>query len=150
MINLFYECKDFNVASYADDTTPNSNATEIPSLPLEVQVSATKLFRWFKNNHLKVNPEKSHILLSTNKLEVVSIDGIPGIAASSHEKLLGITIGSELKFENHVKELCLKVDKNLSSLPYVKFHEIRKTQNITESIYRISVQLLSLDMDASV
>ena len=59
IINLFYECKDSNVASYADDTTPYSGATDIPSLPLEVQVSATKLFRRFKNNYLKANPGKS-------------------------------------------------------------------------------------------
>ena len=81
------------VAGYADDTTLYSCATAIPSLPLEVQASATKLFRWFKNNHLKANPGKSHILLSTNKLEIVSIDGIP-LAASSHKKLLGVTIDS--------------------------------------------------------
>ena len=93
MINLFYECEDSNVASYADDTTPYSCATDIPSLPLEVQASATKLFHWFKNNHLKANPGKSHIMLGTNKLEIVSIDGIP-LAASFHKKLLGVTIDS--------------------------------------------------------
>ena len=93
IVNLFYECKDSNVASYPDDTTPNLYATDILSLPLEVQASATKLFHWFKNNHLKANPGKSHILLGTNKLEIVSIDGIP-LAASSHKKLLGVTIDS--------------------------------------------------------
>ena len=93
MIHLFYKCEDSNVASYADDTTPNLYATDIPSLPLEVQASATKLFHWFKNNHLKANPGKSHILLGTNKLEIVSIDGIP-LAASFHEKLLRVTIDS--------------------------------------------------------
>ena len=55
--------------------------------------SATKLFGWFKNNHIKANPGKSHILLSTNELEIVSIDGIP-LAESSHKKVLGITIDS--------------------------------------------------------
>ena len=93
MINPFFECEDSNVASCADDATPYSCATDIPSLPLEVQASATKLFRWFKNNLLKANPGKSHCLLSTSKLEIVSIDGIP-LAASSHEKLLRITIDS--------------------------------------------------------
>ena len=93
MINLLYEYEDSNVASYADGTTPYSFVTDIPSLPLKVQASATKLFRWFKNNGLKANPAKSHILLSTNKLEIVSIDGIP-LAASSHEQLLGVRIDS--------------------------------------------------------
>ena len=63
MIGLFYECEDSNVASYAHNTTPYSCAIDIPSVALELQASGTKLFRWFKNNHLKANPEKSNILL---------------------------------------------------------------------------------------
>ena len=68
MINLFYECEDSNVAGYADDTTPYPCATDIPSAALELQVSATKLLRWFKNKHLNANPGKSHILLSSKSL----------------------------------------------------------------------------------
>ena len=113
MIDHFYKWEDSNVAGYADDTKPYSIATYIPSVALELQASATKLFRWFENNHLKANQGKSHILLSTNKPEIVSIDGIP-LAASSHKKLLRITIDSELKFENHIAELCAKLAKNLT------------------------------------
>ena len=87
----------------SDDTTPYSCATDIPSVALELHASATKLFLWFKNNHLKANPVKSHILLSSKKPEIVSVDGI-SIAASSHEKLLGVIIDSELKFENYITE----------------------------------------------
>ena len=36
MIDLFYECEDSNVASYADDTTPYSCATDIPSVAKEL------------------------------------------------------------------------------------------------------------------
>ena len=104
MIGLFYKCEDSNVTSYANDTTRYSCATDIPSVALELQASATKLFRWFKNNHLKPNPGKSHIFLSSKKPEIVSVDGI-SLAASSHEKLLGVIIDSELKFENHITEL---------------------------------------------
>ena len=133
IINLFYECEDSNVASYADDTTPYSCATDIPSVALELQASATKLFLWFKNNHLKANPGKSHILLSTNKLEIVSIDGIP-LAASSHEKLLVVTIDSELKFENHIKELCLKVDKKNNALCHISsFMSLEKRRTLMKA-----------------
>ena len=48
MTDLFYECEDSNVASYADDTTPYSCATDIPSVALELQASAAKLFLWLK------------------------------------------------------------------------------------------------------
>ena len=115
MIDLFYECEDSNVASYADDTTPYSCATDIPIVALELQASATKLFRWFKNNHLKASPGKYHILHSSKKPEVVSVDDI-SLAASSHEKLLGVIIDSELKFENHITEIRLKVSKKINAL----------------------------------
>ena len=115
MIDLFYECEDFNVASYANDTTPSSCATDIPGVALQLQASATKLFRWFKNNRLKANLVNSYVLLSTKKPEVVTVDGIP-LAASPHEKLLGVTIDSELKFENHITELRPKVIKKLNAL----------------------------------
>ena len=148
MIDLFYECKDSNVASFADDTTPYFCATDIPSVAFELQASQTKLFHWLKNHHLKVNPGKSHILLGAKKPEIVSVDGI-SLAASYHEKLLEVIIDSELKFENHITVLCLKVSKKINALCRISSFIIRKTQNINESIYRISIQLLSLDMDAS-
>ena len=76
MTDLFYECEDSNLVSYADDTKPYSCATDIPSVALELQASASKLFRWFKNNHLKANPRKSHILFITRKPEIPSIDEV--------------------------------------------------------------------------
>ena len=111
MIDLFYECEDSSVASYADDTTPYSCATDIPSVALELQASATKLFLWFKNNHLKANPGKSHILLSSKKPEIVSVDWSL-LVASSYEKLLGVTIDSELKFEMTLQSYVSKLAKN--------------------------------------
>ena len=86
MIDLFYKCKDSSLPSYADDTTLYSYAIDIPSVALELQASATKRFRWFKNNRLKANPGKSHILLTSKKPEIASVDGI-SLAASFHKKV---------------------------------------------------------------
>ena len=57
------------------------------------------------------------VLLSSKKPEVFSVDGI-SLAASSREKLLGVIIDSELKFENHIAELRLKVSKKTLSTVY--------------------------------
>ena len=90
---------------------------------------------------------KSHILLSTKKPEIILIDDLISLTASSHEKLLGLTIDSKLKFENHITELCLKVSKNLA---FFAVYQVRcHKKNINESIYRIAVQLFPLDMDAT-
>ena len=133
MIDFFYECENSSVASYADDTKPYSCATYIPSVALELQASATKLFLWFKNNHLKANPGKSHILLSFKKPEIVSVDGI-SIAASSHEKLLVVITDSELKFENHITEICLKVSKKIKALCRVSsFMSLEKRRTLMKA-----------------
>ena len=54
---------------------------------------------------------------------------------------------SELKFEDHITGLCLKISNNNNKK--ILFHVIRKIQNTNEGIHRITSQLLSLDMDAS-
>ena len=133
MIDLFYECEDSNVASYADDTTLYLCATDISSVAVELQASPTKLFRWFKNKHLKANPRKSHILLSSKKPQIVSVDGI-SLAASSHEKLLGVIIDSELKFDNDIKEICLKVSKKINALCHISiFMSLEKRRKLMKA-----------------
>ena len=64
---------------------------------------------------MQENPGNSHILLRSKKPEIVSVDGI-FIAASPHERLLGVKVDSELKFENHITEMCHKVSKKINAL----------------------------------
>ena len=95
MIDLFYECKENDIANYADDTTPYSCGTDIPTVISELQDIPTKVFNWFVNNHMKANPGKFHLLPSTKHPEVTSINGIQ-ITSSTAETLLGMTIDSKL------------------------------------------------------
>ena len=115
LIDLFFECDDSEIASYADDTTPYSCADDMPSVITQLQSTASKLFSWFTNNHMKVNPGKCHILLSTKNAIDVHLEGAC-ITSSSCEKLLGITIDSDLKFDKHIYDLCDKVSKKINAL----------------------------------
>ena len=56
---------------------------------------------------MKANPGKSHILLSNKKTEKVAINDAV-LNSSVEEKLLGITLDSELKFESHITGVCNK------------------------------------------
>ena len=47
---------------------------------------------------------------------VFAIIGNDQIFESNNVKLLGITIDNELKFDKHVSDLCLKVNRKLSTL----------------------------------
>ena len=115
MIDLFYECEENDIANYADDTTPYSCGTDIPTVISELQDISTKVFNWFGNNHMKAYPGECHLLRSTKSPEVVSIDGIQ-ITSSTAETLLGITIDSELNFENHLSAICNKVSRKINAL----------------------------------
>ena len=66
LIDLFLECEDDNISSYADDTTPYSCAQDISSVISELQRITKKFFDWFRNSHMKANPEKCHVILSSN------------------------------------------------------------------------------------
>ena len=44
MIDLFYECEENDIANYADDTTPYSCGTDIPTVISELQDISTKVF----------------------------------------------------------------------------------------------------------
>ena len=81
----------------------------------KLESSTHDLFRWFKENHTKANSDKCHLLLTTNALTSVNINGFQ-ITKSTEEKLLGIKFGSKLSFENHVSSLCKKASQKLHAL----------------------------------
>ena len=108
MIDLFYECKENDIGNYANDKTPYSCVTDIPTVIFELQSISTKAFNWFGNNYMRANPEKCHLLLSTKSPGVVSINGIE-ITTRTAENLLNITIYSDVNLENHLYAIYNKV-----------------------------------------
>ena len=115
LIDLFFECDDSEIASYVDDTIPYSCADGVPRVITQLHSTVSKLFSWFTNNHVKVNQGKFHFLLSTKNAIDVHLEGAC-ITSSSCEKLLGITIDSDLKFDKHISDLCNKISKKINAL----------------------------------
>ena len=87
----------------------------------ELQRIANKICKWFENNHMKANPGKSHVLLSSNIQRVVPFDNVE-ITSSLSQKLLGITFDSELKFEEHISKICNIVNKKLNAVHRIVNH----------------------------
>ena len=63
---MFFEQKDVNFAAYADDNTPYFCDKNLEVLLSKLQICALKLFEWFSNNHMKINSDKCHLILSYN------------------------------------------------------------------------------------
>ena len=66
---------------------------------------ALVLFKWFENNLMKANSDKSHLLLSTSTSSSANIDGTI-IKNSESEKL----------FEEHLSKVCDKANQKLNAL----------------------------------
>ena len=70
---------------------------------------------------MKADPEKCHVILSSNTPREIRFVNA-SIASSPSEKLLGITLDSELKFEEHINKICNIVNKKLNALHRIGNH----------------------------
>ena len=77
---------------------------------------------------MKANSDKSHNLLSCSEPSTALIDG-SSIESNTKEILLGITIDRDLKFDEHVNNLCKKTFQKLNALVHlVPFMNIDKKE----------------------
>ena len=113
--SIFLE--DLDIASYADDTTTYSVNNKKESVISALETSSSLLIGWFNSNFMKANSDKSNLKMSCAEATTAMIDGLP--IDSSKTVLLGITIDHELKFENHVNNLCKKASLKLNALASV-------------------------------
>ena len=65
LADLFFVLKDIDIASYADDSTPFIVENNIDNVIASLEQVSDALFNWFKNNRLKNNVDKCHVLVST-------------------------------------------------------------------------------------
>ena len=101
----------FDITNYAHDNTPYSANNNIVDVLNNLKLQANILDKWFKDNYMKANPGKYHLLLSaTEETNTLNIEDIC-INGSKCEKLLGINIDSNLTFETHVESLCKKASQ---------------------------------------
>ena len=108
--DLFLGTIKCDIASYADDNTPYTSGIGLNLVLEKLESSTHDLFQWFKENHKKANPDKCHLLVTTNTLTSVNINGFQ-ITNSTEEKLLDIKFDTKLSFENLETCLCKKASQ---------------------------------------
>ena len=113
---------DFKMANYADDTTPYVCNKDITSLIKSLENAAEIVFTWFKNNQMKSNEDKCHVVLSRHEDMHVKVS-TSHIKNSCSEKLLGVKIDSDLNSEEHISSISKEASAKLNALartsPYI-------------------------------
>ena len=115
--DLFFINEDVDVCNFADDTTFYACDKDLNSVLLRLEHDSLLAIEWFKDNYMKLNEDKCHLILSGFKYQqhYVTLLGTK-LCESKSEKLLGINIDNALRFDNHVLELCQKAGRKLSAL----------------------------------
>ena len=83
-----------------------------------LEVDSSKALKWFGENFMKLNADKCHFLLHGNTgdwINSVKI-GNETILETEEERLLGILIDKDLKFDGHISNICKKVGNKISIL----------------------------------
>ena len=91
LADLFLVLKDVDIANLYIDS---------------LERASSSLFKWFKDNLFKGNPDKCHLLVSTK----FSIEN------SDCGKLLGVKIDNKLTFDCRVSDMCKNANRKINAL----------------------------------
>ena len=78
-----------------------------------------ELINWFSLNLMKTNPDKFQAIAIEKKTKSQNVSlNLSGnkIVCEANVKLLGVTIDSDLNFDNHISEMCKKASRQLNIL----------------------------------
>ena len=135
LADLFFVLKDIDIASYADDSTPFMVENNIGNVIASLEQVSDALLNLFKNNRLKNNVDKCHVLVSTNKLVGIKV-GDYTIDNSECEKLLIVKIDVNLNFNDHISDLCKKASRKISALARARsFMGLSKRKVLTNAFF---------------
>ena len=70
---MFYFLENFDIANYADDSTPYCSGKSAEFVVNNLEQSSAILFELLNNNNMKLNTGKSHLLLSDNSRATATI-----------------------------------------------------------------------------
>ena len=131
--DLFLENSDIDIANYVDDNAPYACSSDLDSVTFKLQKNTERIFRWFYNNNLISNAEKSHLIVSTKNNLEIQLSSC-SIRNEDSVKLLGIHFNNNLNFDYHVNQLCKKASKKLHALARIaKYMNINKRRMLMKA-----------------
>ena len=79
--------KDTRFASYEDDNSPYTKGDILDDIIEILESDSVRSFQWFKNNQMKTNKDKCHLLISARCHKTTNVCGAE-IKSSDCKKIL--------------------------------------------------------------
>ena len=112
---MFYFLENTDIESYGDDNTLYSAQKNRETVINTIEAWSQVVFDWFRDNFMKSNSGKNHLLMSGTETNQENINGFM-IKSSQKEIILSMNLDSELNFEDHVNFMRKKASQKLYTL----------------------------------
>ena len=93
-------------------------STKIQTTTKSLEELSIPILSWFKENKLKLNLDKCHLIVSGTENAKIKLDEFT-ITNLKKKKLLGIIFDDKLNFQYHIENFCKKESLKLSALSRV-------------------------------
>ena len=118
--DLINSSPSLNFILFADDTNILYSHKNIDTLITTLNLELSKVSLWFKCNKLSLNIDKTNFIYfrsvhSQKQNVVIQIDGRPLVEKHS-TKFLGLTIESNLSWNEHVRKVHVSISRNIGIL----------------------------------
>ena len=94
--NMFYDIDHGDIDGYAHENTPSTSDFKLEEVIQKLELITNYLFEWLKNNYMKANADKCHLLV-TRDTDVIAKVGKFDVRNNRKEKL-GIKIDTKAFF----------------------------------------------------
>ena len=131
--DIFFNKIERDIASYADDNTPYNFGLNLDNVINNLEKSTNSLLNWFRQNHMKANADKCHLLVSSDEVCTAKIEDF-SIETSTEEKLLGVKFDSNFFFKDHATTLCKKASQKLHALARISHYmDLNKRRSLMKA-----------------
>ena len=109
---------------FADDGMIYASGDSVSEVQLKLQNCLINISKWYRENRLKINSDKSKVMLVGSKAQLKSLnvdefilnyEGMP-LELVENAKYLGMSINSDISWDFHVQRLCQNMYYHLSLL----------------------------------
>ena len=132
--DLFLWLKKSDLYNFADDNIITATSKKLEDLLSTLEQESESAIGWFRLNNMVVNPNKFQaIILSKNSSKDVSCNiRIKNniIKSTDSVKILGVTIDRDLKFKDHISDLCSKAAGQLNAFSRLQKYMGRKEKEV--------------------
>ena len=146
--DLFFALKDIEVCNFVDDITPFVCDLDLDFTLNKLEENSTIALTWFETNYIKLNSDKSHLLVSGHHYEDMFINIRNNrIWERKTVELVGITIDKDLKLDNHVNKICSKANRELNVVSSTRsFLSVEKRRIVFKSFIESQFKYCDLDV----